>query len=353
MMKKWLRWPAAAASLVVIGVLLRDRLPSLADVSAALRVADPAWLLVAVLAEAISISQFARLQRRVLIGYGVTIPQRRSLALAYSRSAIAITVPAGSAVSAAYAFRQFRADGASRAVATAVMLLSGLISISGLVLLYVTGAAATGAERLAGAWRAHPGLVEGALALLVMVTVLVAVLAWPARDARPRRSWTSRLSPRLAAMLRPVADAIASSRTVAPRHWVIALGAATVNWLFDLLCLAAGARAFHLTISLTTIAAVYLTVQVVRQIPLTPGGIGVVEVSLLAGLISAGAADGPATATVLVYRLLSCWLIIPVGLLCGLLLRRPVRSGSSIPALPTRSRPEKRPAPQPVSLGYR
>jgi putative heme transporter len=331
MMKKWLRWPAAAVSLVVIGVLLRDRLPSLGDVSAALRVADPAWLLVAVLAEAISISQFARLQRRVLIAYGVTIRQRRSLALAYSRSAIAITVPAGSAVSAAYAFRQFRADGASRAVATAVMLLSGLISISGLVLLYVTGAAATGAERLAGAWRAHPALVETGLALLVVITVLVAVLAWPARDldARPRRSWTSRLSPRLA------------------------LGAATVNWLFDLLCLAAGARAFHLTISLTTIAAVYLTVQVVRQIPLTPGGIGVIEVSLLAGLISAGAADGPATATVLVYRLLSCWLIIPVGLLCGLLLRRAVRSGSSIPALPTRSRPDKRPAPQPVSLGYR
>src|SRR5439155_649008 len=188
---------------------------------------------------------------------------RRSLALAYSRSAIAITVPAGSAVSAAYAFRQFRADGASRAVATAVMLLSGLISVSGLVLLYVTGAAATGAERLAGAWRPH------------------------------------------------------------------------------------------LTISLTTIAAVYLTVQIVRQIPLTPGGIGVIEVSLLAGLISAGAADGPATATVLVYRLLSCWLIIPVGLLCGLLLRRPVKSGSSIPAAPARSRREKRPAPQPVSLGYR
>src|SRR2546422_7354096 len=108
MMKKWLRWFAAAASLAVIGVLLRDRLPSLGDVSAALRVADPVWLLAAVAAEAISISQFARLQRRVLIAYGVTIPQRRSLALAYSRSAIAITVPAGSAGSPAYAVRQFR-----------------------------------------------------------------------------------------------------------------------------------------------------------------------------------------------------------------------------------------------------
>jgi hypothetical protein len=72
-----------------------------------------------------------------------------------------------------------------------------------------------------------------------------------------------------------------------------------------------------------TLGAVYLTVQIVRQIPLTPGGIGVIELSLLAGLVSAGAGEAAAAATVLVYRLLSCWLIIPVGLLCWTLLRRP------------------------------
>jgi lysylphosphatidylglycerol synthase-like protein len=64
---------------------------------------------------------------------------------------------------------------------------------------------------------------------------------------------------------------------------------------------------------LASIATVYLAVQVVRQVPLTPGGIGVIEVSLLAGLVSAGAAQVTAAGAVLAYRLLSCWFIIPAG----------------------------------------
>jgi uncharacterized membrane protein YbhN (UPF0104 family) len=40
---------------------------------------------------------------------------------------------------------------------------------------------------------------------------------------------------------------------------------------------------------------------------------GLVEVALVAGLVSVGAALGPATAAMIVYRMLSCWLLIPVG----------------------------------------
>jgi uncharacterized membrane protein YbhN (UPF0104 family) len=150
----------------------------------------------------------------------------------------------------------------------------------------------------------------------------VGVVAWQSgsrihsRAPRAHRPVATRW-PRLA----PIADALTSSRDVGGRHWGLALAAALTNWLTDLLCLYAAARAFHLPVSLAQLAAVYLTVQVVRQIPLTPGGIGVIEVSLLTGLVSAGA--GEASAAVLVYRLLSCWLIIPVGLLCWLILRRP------------------------------
>ena len=83
---------------------------------------------------------------------------------------------------------------------------------------------------------------------------------------------------------------------------------------------------------MVTLGAIYLTVQIVRQIPLTPGGLGVIEISLLAGLVSAGAGEAAAAATVLVYRLLSCWLIIPVGLLGWLLLRRPPHARPSLQA---------------------
>lgn len=331
--------------LVIIVFALKGRLPAPAQVSESLRLADTGWLLVAVVAELISMGMFARQQRRLLTAFGVTMPRHRALALAYSRSAISISVPAGSAVSAAYAFRQFRTDGASKRAAATVMVLSGLLSLAALVLLYATGLMAAAAVHLAAAWREHPALIESVTAMAIAIVLLVAFLAWPpARtfpddETAPRKARLDSLTtraPRLAALIRPVADAISSSRSVAGRHWALALAAATANWLTDLICLAATARAFHLPVSPFELAAIYLTVQIVRQVPLTPGGIGVIEVSLLAGLVSAGAAEAPATATVLVYRLLSCWLIIPVGLLGWLVLRRPSRS-----ARPRSSHPDE------------
>src|SRR5262249_54309157 len=52
-------------------------------------------------------------------------------------SAIASSLPAGSAVSAAYAFRQFRTAGATRRAASGVTVLSGLLSAAGLLIAYV------------------------------------------------------------------------------------------------------------------------------------------------------------------------------------------------------------------------
>ncbi|SFB14305.1 hypothetical protein SAMN05216266_105192 [Amycolatopsis marina] len=323
------------ALLALVVLTLRERLPAPADVGRALASADHRWLLAAGIAEFVSMAMFARQQRRLLTAFGVTMPRHRALALSYSRSAIAISLPAGSVVSAAYAFREFRAGGADRAAATAVMVLSGVLSLFGLALLYATGALTTALVHLSAAWNTHPAPTLAAAVVLVGLTAtalhrLTAVrrrnrdVPAEAASVRPPRMW-----PWLAALVRPAVEAVTSSRGVAPRHWLLALAAATGNWLTDLACLFAATRAFGIEIGLLELATVYLTVQIVRQIPLTPGGIGVIEISLLAGLAAAGAAESPAAAAVLTYRLLSCWLIIPAGLLAWLVLRRAGRSGRS------------------------
>jgi uncharacterized protein (TIRG00374 family) len=344
-----IRWVAIGLGLVIITVALSGRLPEPAQVTESLRLADTGWLLVALAAELISMAMFARQQRRLLTAFGVTMPRHRALALAYSRSAISISVPAGSAVSAAYAFRQFRTDGASKRAAATVMVLSGLLSLAALVLLYATGLLAAATMRLVEAWHHQPALLEAIAMMSIAIGLLAFITRPPATThARRHRHRLGNAAAKAPAFLRPVIEAVRSSRQVAGRHWALALAAATTNWLTDLLCLAASARAFHLPVSLWQLAAIYLTVQIVRQVPLTPGGIGVIEVSLLAGLVSAGAAEAGATATVLAYRLLSCWLIIPVGLLGWLVLRRPsrsVRSRSADPAEPTPSHPDTPPAP--------
>lgn len=323
-----LKTGAVVALLVVAAFSLHGELPSVTAVGEAIANADTGWLAVAVVAEFVSMAMFARQQRRLLAAFGVRMPRHRALALSYSRSAIAISLPAGSAVSAAYAFRQFRTDGASKRTAATVMVLSGLLSFAALALLYATGALAAGAVHLGVVWQREPGLASVAVALSTAMIAFVGLFAWQSSwhihppHPRAHRPVSARW-PRLAALLAPVTDAITSSREVDGRHWTLALGAAVGNWLTDLLCLYAVTSAFDLPVSLWQIGAVYLTVQIVRQLPLTPGGIGVIEVSLLAGLVSAGAGEAAAAATVLVYRLLSCWLIIPVGLLCWLVLRRP------------------------------
>ncbi|WAL64412.1 YbhN family protein [Amycolatopsis cynarae] len=308
-MKRAAKIAGVLVALAVMLLTLRHRFPAPSDLLHALERADNRWLALAALAQFASMAAFSRQQRRLLIAFGVTVPRHRMLAVSYSRSALSISLPAGAAVSAGYAFRQFRAGGANRSAAMAVMVLSGLLSALGLVLLYAAGALAWGAPHLPGAWHAHPVLTAGgALAVPATLVLLVLAVRW-----LPRRLPGSRL-------LASLTGTLETARSVAARHWVLALGSAVTNWLTDLLCLVATARAFGLGTSLIALAAVYLTVQVVRQVPLTPGGIGVIEVSLLTGLVSAGAAESTGTATVLAYRMLSCWLIIPVGLLCWLLL---------------------------------
>ncbi len=53
-------------------------------------------------------------------------------------------------------------------------------------------------------------------------------------------------------------------------------------------------------------------------IPLTPGGLGFVEAGLTAVLVLAGVPAAVAISATLLYRLVSFWLPIPIGLVAGI-----------------------------------
>jgi hypothetical protein len=320
--------------------LLRDRLPGLDDVWRALTRGDRRWFAAAVVAEVVSIGFFAEQQRRLLRAFGVAMTIPRAESLAFARSAIAISLPAGSALSAGFAFRQFRLSGANRPVAATVMVLSGLASTLALVLLYLTGLLAAALGPTLGYARDHPRqLWGGAVAVSAVLAAVCVGAAIYGRQERPHASKRARIDavllgplahrwPRVGRMVKATRDALASIAEVPRRHWNTALLLAGLNWATDLACLYFSVEAFGMTVSPTQLAALYLGIQVVRQIPVTPGGVGLIEASLLAGLLSAGAPEDGAAAAVLVYRLLSCWLIIPVGVLAWARLRRtPIAGG--------------------------
>lgn len=308
--RRWWRPVLLTAGIVLAVVELRGHLPDMASTWAAVREARPLWLVAAVVLQVVSMGAFAEQQRHLLAGFGVRMPAAVSLAVSYARSAMATALPGGSAVSAGYAFRQFRARGASQPIAAAVMLLSGFASVAGLALLY-------GGDALAWAMPSPRTL----LIVVAGAAVSTPAVRWVRANRRSRASAASKPEPAATGSIagrlrRTLGDTIALARTVPARRWLGVVALAMVNWVTDLACLLAALHAVELTVPARTVATAYLVAQLVRQIPATPGGIGVIEASLILALTTAGAASAPAAAAVLIYRLLSCWTILPIGLIC-------------------------------------
>jgi uncharacterized protein (TIRG00374 family) len=59
--------------------------------------------------------------------------------------------------------------------------------------------------------------------------------------------------------------------------------------------------------------AVYLGGRMLASAAPVPGGLGALEAALIAGLSGLGVPAGEAASAVLIYRLLTFWLTIPVG----------------------------------------
>jgi uncharacterized protein (TIRG00374 family) len=111
-------------------------------------------------------------------------------------------------------------------------------------------------------------------------------------------------------------------RTVLGDKWWQALPLAAGNWLLDFSALLAALAAVgaHPRPSLVLLA--YVVAVLLGMVPITPGGLGFVEVGLAATLGLAGVGAAEATLATLAYRLISFWLPIPVGGVAYVLARR-------------------------------
>jgi uncharacterized protein (TIRG00374 family) len=88
---------------------------------------------------------------------------------------------------------------------------------------------------------------------------------------------------------------------------------AAANWLFDAASLWVFIAAFHKLVSPIDLLVAYGLANVLAVIPITPGGLGVVEVVLIPTLVGFHVSKGVAALGVLGYRLVNFWLPIPVG----------------------------------------
>jgi uncharacterized protein (TIRG00374 family) len=88
---------------------------------------------------------------------------------------------------------------------------------------------------------------------------------------------------------------------------------AAANWLLDATSLWIFLFAFGAHVSPIDLLVAYGLANILAVIPITPGGLGVVELTIVSVLTGFGVAGGAATAGVLCWRLVNFWLPIPFG----------------------------------------
>ena len=96
---------------------------------------------------------------------------------------------------------------------------------------------------------------------------------------------------------------------------------AMANWLLSAASLWVFVAAFGYRTDLDGLIVAFGLANVLAAIPLTPGGLGVVEAVLTSALVGFGAPRGTAVLGVVVYRLVNFWLPIPIGGLAYLSLK--------------------------------
>jgi uncharacterized protein (TIRG00374 family) len=273
------------------------------------------WVLVAIGAEAVSYLSYASLQRRLLAVGKVRIPIVPMTGISLAANAIQNSLPGGIVFYAAYLFRQYRRFGADDVLAGWT-----LIAVNALSFITLSALAAVGLGLALGAGSALD-LVEVILGIVIAAALMV--LLWAERHRLlPHLARTVRISQRFLRRPSPslspeqVIDRwLARVGSISPNKtdWTWAAALSLGNWVADCGCLTISFLAVGAGVPWRGLLLAYSAGQLAAILPITPGGLGVVEGSLTVALVTFGGAQDSTVAAVLLYRLISFWLLLPVG----------------------------------------
>ncbi|MHB1911285.1 MAG: lysylphosphatidylglycerol synthase transmembrane domain-containing protein, partial [Acidimicrobiales bacterium] len=294
-------------------VVLLGRKGELSGSAASFRHIRLWWLATSLLVEAVSMVCFARTLGRLLAEGRHRLRPRPVLAITLASNAVANSLPAGPAFGAAYAYRRMRDLGVPEIVAAWAMLASGVLAAASLAVMAAAGVAAALDQST------DLDLFGVTLGTVAVSIVLLGFLRRPGLLAGPvgvGAGISRRLFGRPAAEPGQVAEKIRARLAVVTPGWPglsAAFGWALGNWGFDLSCLIFAFMAVNAAVPWRGILLAYGAAQLASNLPITPGGLGVVEGSLTIGLVAYGGAEASTVAAVLVYRVLSFWLPLLIG----------------------------------------
>jgi hypothetical protein len=311
-------WPASRIvigfGLVAIAVwVLSSKTSELEGFSTVFRNFDWWWVGPAVVVEIASYFSFAAMQFELLKAGHLRAPWTPLVKLTFASQAITNSLPIGNAVASVYGFRWFRRFGADNTLAVwalAGTLVAAVVSLSLLAIVGLGVAAQEGASLdlvpvLIGTFLVTLGIGS----LFVYERPLHAVLSGAVRlsvavTGRPRGDTV--------ALITRITDWMTAVRL----SWtqigkIITWG--TLNWILDCACFAMMFRAIDAPIPWKGLLLAYGAGQLAASLPITPGGLGVVEGSITLALVAFGGSGADNAYAVLLYRIISFWMILLIG----------------------------------------
>ncbi|GAB3806730.1 hypothetical protein GCM10028798_30080 [Humibacter antri] len=244
-------------------------------------------------------------------------------------------IPGGGATSLAVRYRVLTRRNTPGSVVVAGITAEVVISNLTLGMLFALGLATSVAAlpaapyyRLAGAF---VGGVFGTAATLLGLAALR-----PSRTVRLVRRLTCRLPGRASVRLtRSVAHTVRAVRALAASPWRFAavMAFAAANWLLDVAALLVMFAAFGAHPPLAPLLLVYALANIVALLPVTPGGVGIVEGVMVPAFVALAMPHGVAVLGVTAWRLVEYWMPMPLAAAsaAALAVRRPIaRRGARV-----------------------
>ena len=274
---------------------------------------SPGWLVGAVALEALSLLALARVQWLFLRAGNADIGTAEMAELTAAHNAITMSVPGGVAWSTAFVFDQLRRRGADRTLAAWSILASGAVSSFCLFLLLAAGIELT-RKGPATAAKVPVALLAAIPPVLALVVAFLHHRGATAEDLRRHVEGVAhRIGGRKARdWVAHQADNLESYRP-SPAEWTRTFALSFANWLADLGCLVFCVEALGATAPWPGTLLAYALAKVAGILPITPGGLGVVEAGLSGLLVVYGMPPPAAIGVTLLYRLISFWALLPVG----------------------------------------
>ncbi len=275
---------------------------------------EPLFLVGALAFEIAALGAYAQLTRSLLPA-DVRPSLWRMFRVVLASLAVSHVVPGGAAAGGVLQYRLLTASGAAAPQATFAMATQSLGSAVVLnVLLWVGLIVSIPAQGF------QPLYATAAIVGAVLLTIAAAAVIGLTRGRRTVAGAVRRIAdrtPRLDAdRVVEVFERVAAqlgALMAQPRLAVTAIAWAAANWILDATVLWLFLAAFGHRTSIPGLIVAYGLANVLAAIPISPGGLGVIETTLIVTLVGFDTPRATASLGVAAYRLVQFWAPIPSG----------------------------------------